>query len=153
MPPTIKIRVRAVDRHGNSATTIGSKILCSRSRTPFLDSARALIKSRRRSSSTARDAPQKHSVPFRTHQRGGGVMTAPTRSWRDTLPIHPVAELFPLMSEAELRELGQDIKKNGLTSPIALWRDNGGKISLLDGRNRLDAMGAAGVDHDRLVVL
>src|SRR5262249_40012231 len=29
--------------------------------------------------------------------------TAPqARSWRDTLPIHPAAELFPRMSEAEL---------------------------------------------------
>jgi hypothetical protein len=33
---------------------------------------------------------------------------------RDHLPVHPAADLFPLMSEPELRELGEDIKKNGL---------------------------------------
>jgi hypothetical protein len=46
-------------------------------------------------------------------------MTA--KSWRDVLPIHPAAELFPLMSEAELRELGEDIKQNRLKHPIVLW--------------------------------
>ena len=54
---------------------------------------------------------------------------------RDHLPVHPAADLFPLMSESELRELGEDIKANGLQSPIAVYR---GK--LLDGRNRLDAI-------------
>jgi hypothetical protein len=40
------------------------------------------------------------------------------KTWRDVLPIHPAAELFPLMSEAELRELGEDIQANGLQAPI-----------------------------------
>jgi DNA-binding Lrp family transcriptional regulator len=62
-------------------------------------------------------------------------------SWRAALPVHPAAELFPMMSPAELRELGADIKKHGLTSPIALWRaDPKGQAVLLDGRNRLDAI-------------
>ena len=63
-------------------------------------------------------------------------------SWRDTLPVHPAAELFPLMSPDELRELGADIvKKNGLVAPIALWRRNPNEpLQLLDGRNRLDAI-------------
>jgi hypothetical protein len=43
------------------------------------------------------------------------------KSWRDVLPIQSAADLFPLMSESELRELGEDIKKNGLRSPIVLW--------------------------------
>jgi hypothetical protein len=60
-------------------------------------------------------------------------------SWRDTIPVHPAAELFPPMSPDELRELGDDIKKNGLTSPIGLWQD-GDEGYLLDGRNRLDAL-------------
>jgi hypothetical protein len=36
-------------------------------------------------------------------------------SWRDVLKIHPACELFPLMSQAELKELGEDINinKNG----------------------------------------
>src|SRR5215472_5800342 len=68
---------------------------------------------------------------------------APSRkSWRDVLPIHPAAELFPPMSSDELRELGADIvKKNGLVAPIALWRPNPNEpLQLLDGRNRLDAI-------------
>jgi hypothetical protein len=67
--------------------------------------------------------------------------TKPTPSWRDVLPIHPAAELFPLMSPAELGELGADSQANGLTSPIALWRaDPKGQAQLIDGRNRLDAI-------------
>ena len=46
---------------------------------------------------------------------------AAPKSWRDVLPIHPAADLFPLMSPDELQALGEDIKKNGLTSPIVLW--------------------------------
>jgi len=61
--------------------------------------------------------------------------------WRDTLPIHPAAELFPRMSPNELKALGADIVRNGLTSPIALWRaDPKAPEQLLDGRNRLDAI-------------
>jgi hypothetical protein len=62
-------------------------------------------------------------------------------SWRDVLPIHPAANLFPLMSPDELRALGDDIVKNGLTSPIVLWCAHPkGQAQLLDGRNRLDAI-------------
>jgi hypothetical protein len=51
------------------------------------------------------------------------------------------------MSADELRELGADIKKRGLTSPITLWEARDGKISLLDGRNRLDAIEASAVEY------
>jgi hypothetical protein len=63
-----------------------------------------------------------------------------TKSWRDVLPIHPAAKLFPRMSADELLELGKDIKKNGLTSLIVLWSDGKSPALLLDGRNRLDAI-------------
>ena len=64
-----------------------------------------------------------------------------TKSWRDVLPIHPAAELFPLMTPDELHALGEDIKKNGLTSPLVLWRSHPqAPVQLLDGRNRLDAI-------------
>jgi hypothetical protein len=67
--------------------------------------------------------------------------TAPqAQSWRDTLPIHPAAELFPRMSEAELAALGKDIRKHGLTSSIAVWSDGKSPEQLLDGRSRLDAI-------------
>ena len=63
--------------------------------------------------------------------------------WRDHLPVHPAADLFPVMSEMELRELGEDIKTNGLVSPLTLYGDK-----LLDGRNRLDAMELVGITLD-----
>jgi hypothetical protein len=68
--------------------------------------------------------------------------TKPTSaSWRDTIDIHPAAELFPRLTEAELRTLGQDVVANGLTSPIVLWRpDERSPARLLDGISRLDAI-------------
>jgi hypothetical protein len=68
--------------------------------------------------------------------------TAPqAQSWRDTLPIHPAAALFPRMSSDELRELGKDIRKNGFRSSITLWQSaKGASVLLLDGINRLDAV-------------
>jgi hypothetical protein len=65
----------------------------------------------------------------------------PATSWRDALKIHPAAELFPRMTPDELKALGEDIMRNGLTSPIVLWRpDDKTPPVLLDGRNRLDAI-------------
>jgi hypothetical protein len=77
------------------------------------------------------------------------VNTAATRkpSWRDILPIHPAAELFPLMTPAELHELSEDIKTNGLQIPITVMVDKRGDewtYQLIDGRNRLDAIELAG---------
>jgi hypothetical protein len=67
------------------------------------------------------------------------------RSWRDEMPIHPAAELLPLMTDAELVELGEDIKANGLKNAVAIYADPGGALSLLDGRNRLDGMERVGM--------
>ena len=67
--------------------------------------------------------------------------TPASSSWRSTLPIHPAAELFPRMSPDELRTLGEDIIKNGLTSAIVLWQpDSKSPARLLDGISRLDAI-------------
>lgn len=63
-------------------------------------------------------------------------------NWRDHIKVHPAAELFPLMSESELRELGEDIRKNGLLSPITIDGENN---ALIDGRNRLDAIALVGM--------
>jgi len=73
---------------------------------------------------------------------------APVKSWRDILPIHPAAELFPRMSPDELRALGEDIKKNGLHVPVALWSGGGKKMYVIDGINRLDAMETVGIAFD-----
>jgi hypothetical protein len=63
------------------------------------------------------------------------------KSWREVLPVHPAAELFPSMSEAELRELGDDIKKRGQRVPVTIFQPVGMEPKqLLDGCNRLDAM-------------
>jgi hypothetical protein len=64
-------------------------------------------------------------------------------NWREVLPVHPAAELFPLMKETDpegFRELVEDIKKNGLRQPIAIYHDSELGTCLLDGRNRLDAL-------------
>jgi hypothetical protein len=61
----------------------------------------------------------------------------------ESLPAHPVAELFPMMTDDELAALAEDIKANGLIHPIIL--DAEGK-TLIDGRNRLAACKRAGIE-------
>jgi len=62
-------------------------------------------------------------------------------SWRDHIKVHPACELFPPMSDEELKVLAEDIKKHGMKVPIVIQR---GKTSdkpvLMDGRNRLEAI-------------
>lgn len=80
------------------------------------------------------------------------------KSWRDVLPVHPAADLFPKLDEEKLRELGEDIKRNGLKQPVIVWKEvmgsafDGDDVApekrqsyLLDGRNRLDAMELVGM--------
>jgi hypothetical protein len=70
------------------------------------------------------------------------------KSWRDVLPVHEAADLFPSLSEKELKALADDIYKNGLKVPITLWAatpDRKEQRYLLDGRGRLDAMELAGM--------
>jgi hypothetical protein len=67
--------------------------------------------------------------------------TAAPASWRERITVHPAADLFPGISDAELRQLGEDIKTNGLRVPLVLVGDG----RLIDGRNRLDAMERVGV--------
>lgn len=59
------------------------------------------------------------------------------------LPIHPLADLFPMLPDDELADLAEDIKANGLIHPVML--DNAGKL-VVDGRNRLAACRLAGVE-------
>jgi hypothetical protein len=68
-------------------------------------------------------------------------------TWRDNLKIHPAADLFPLLKDtdpAALQALADDIKTNGLQCGIVFY-GTGAKVTLLDGRNRLDAMELAGI--------
>jgi hypothetical protein len=69
----------------------------------------------------------------------------PPFNWRDHLKVHPAADLFPLLSEAKLKELAEDIEENGLKTPIVLWSERlGDPKVLVDGRNRLDALALLG---------
>ena len=55
------------------------------------------------------------------------------------MKIHPVADLFPMMSTSELNELAESIRKEGLLQPCVRQGD-----VLIDGRNRLAACKLAG---------
>lgn len=57
---------------------------------------------------------------------------------------HPVAALFPLLDDEELKELAHDIAARGLVQPIVL--DAEGRV--LDGRNRLAACELASVEPE-----
>lgn len=50
------------------------------------------------------------------------------------LPVYPVADAFPIIPEAELLDLAQDIAVNGLLNPVVLYQGQ-----VLDGRNRIAA--------------
>jgi hypothetical protein len=56
-------------------------------------------------------------------------------------PVHPVANLFPMMTDEELADLAADIKANGLIQPIVIDY----KGLLIDGRNRAKACEIAGI--------
>jgi 16S rRNA G966 N2-methylase RsmD len=55
-------------------------------------------------------------------------------------PVHPAAELFPMLDGDELRQLAEDIAEHGLREPVWLWRNPDDDTEyLLDGRNRVAA--------------
>jgi ParB-like chromosome segregation protein Spo0J len=58
-----------------------------------------------------------------------------------TYPVHPAAELFPMMSEIEFQEMKEDIRLHGQNDDVLIW--NG---TLLDGRNRLRACTELGIE-------
>jgi ParB-like chromosome segregation protein Spo0J len=57
-------------------------------------------------------------------------------------PVHPIADLFPMMTDEELANLAADIKANGLIHPIVVDKDG----VLIDGRNRDRACEIAGIE-------
>lgn len=60
-----------------------------------------------------------------------------------TLTIHPAADLFPEMRPEEYETLKEDIRVNGLRSPIVFWRGQ-----LIDGRHRIRACEELGINWD-----
>src|SRR5258708_33443581 len=69
-----------------------------------------------------------------------------------SLRVHPAAELFPLMKGDELRELADDIRRNGLRTPTVVL-DKLGEQWVLAGRNRLRACQMAEVEPKHTVWL
>src|SRR5437868_6910048 len=57
------------------------------------------------------------NIPSFMDRRTATVVTTaampPKRSWRDGLQVHPAADMFPMMSDAELDELSSNISRNG----------------------------------------
>jgi hypothetical protein len=72
-------------------------------------------------------------------------------TWREWIAVHPAADLFPMLPDAELDALAKDIEANGLTNPLCLWRaDETASWQLIDGRNRIDAMARLPDGTDRI---
>lgn len=69
------------------------------------------------------------------------IMSLPEIS---ALPVAAV-NVLPMMTDAQLDELAEDIKANGLIDPIAIAEVNGEKV-LVDGKNRRAACVIAGVE-------
>ena len=57
------------------------------------------------------------------------------------LPVHPAAEVFPMLAPDELAELADDIREHGLAHPIVVKAG-----VLIDGRNRREACRMAGIE-------
>jgi ParB-like chromosome segregation protein Spo0J len=58
-----------------------------------------------------------------------------------------VRTFFPILEDDALDKLAADIKEHGLREPVRLWRDRqNGRLYVLDGRNRLEALERAGVE-------
>lgn len=67
-----------------------------------------------------------------------------------TYAPHPAAALFPMLGDAELKELADDIRVNGQRDPVTTWHG-----MVLDGRNRLAACELASIEpviHDTMTV-
>ena len=60
----------------------------------------------------------------------------------DNLPIHPLADEWPMADAHEQASLQSSIKEQGILQQLTIYHD--GKWHLLDGRNRKEAAKAAG---------
>jgi hypothetical protein len=63
------------------------------------------------------------------------------------LPVHPAADVFPMLDLDELADLAADIKANGLQHPVVVGVVDGVDM-LIDGRNRLAACKMAGLEPE-----
>lgn len=72
------------------------------------------------------------------------VELKPSGGWRDVFGCHWAAEVFPALSAAELRAMGEDIREHGMINPVSLILVDGDPY-VLDGRQRLDSMELIGL--------
>jgi ParB-like chromosome segregation protein Spo0J len=80
-------------------------------------------------------------LTFSNFFNGVIVMSIIDQESVNTIPFHPLADLFPLTQGADFDDLVADIRANGQIEPIILFEDK-----ILDGRNRYLACIAAGVE-------
>lgn len=73
-------------------------------------------------------------------------MAMKPKRWRDVLTIHKATDTLPMLDGDALAALAADIAANGLRVKAVWFRDfdKRGKPTLLDGRNRLDALALNG---------
>lgn len=57
------------------------------------------------------------------------------------IPLHPIAEVFPMLDDASFEQLCSDIAAVGLQRQLVTWRGE-----LIDGRNRMRALLRLGLD-------
>jgi ParB-like chromosome segregation protein Spo0J len=73
-------------------------------------------------------------------------ITRACKAWRSVLPVHPACEVLPAYDDSKLIKLGRDIKASGgIKIPIIVLVPPDGRLALLDGRSRLDAMCHVGI--------
>jgi hypothetical protein len=81
------------------------------------------------------------------------TITLACKAWRGILPVHPACEILPAYDDSKLIKLGRDIKASGgIKIPVIVLVPPDGRLALLDGRSRLDAMVHVGIKSDIKIV-
>jgi hypothetical protein len=80
-------------------------------------------------------------IRFRMERRLGKILRWEEEIAQIQIPVHPLCDCFPWMSETELDALADSIKRNGLRSPITFY-----ERAILDGKCRYIACKRAGVE-------
>jgi hypothetical protein len=99
----------------------------------------------RKQKNGAPGTPTVDAVEQKPSNKTSQAATQPCTPWRERLPIHPAANEYPLLDQEELIQLGDNIKKSGLKYR-AVVEETADGWRLCDGRNRLDAVEAVGLD-------